>query len=78
MEEKQLSPLEAWDEFYREYVPPGGVIPNELVVANATRNGKQRQSNGKAKRLGVERIRRLLEKYAPDKYTFFEAHFKSK
>jgi len=74
MEEKRLTPLEAWDEFYKNY-KCDGPIPNELVVAQATHNGNQKNKSGKAKNLGVARIARLLEKYAPGKYQFHEAHF---
>lgn len=69
MEEKRIDPIAAWDDFYSSLdIHP---IPNEIVVAQATRNGKQKQ-NGKAKVLGVKRIRRLLEKYAPGKYVYHE------
>ena len=75
MDKTALTPLQAWDEFYSEYTKPeGDPFPNELIVAEATRRGKQKQK-GKAKNLGAARIARLLEKYAPGKYQFHEAHF---
>ena len=74
MEKQRLTPLEAWDQFYKNYKCEGP-IPNELVVAQATRNGNQKNKNGKAKRLGVDRIVRLIKQYAPGEYQFHEAHF---
>ena len=71
MEKRYLTPVQAWDEFYKNYVPENGIVPNELIVANSTRHGKQKQAiTGKPKNLGVKRIARLLEKYAPGKYHF--------
>jgi len=75
MEDKRLTPLEAWDEFYKEYTKPeGDPFPNEISVANSTRWGHQRNGDN-TKTLGEKRIKRLLEKYAPGKYQFHEAHF---
>ena len=69
---QHLNPLEAWDDFYRDFKCEGNK-PNELVLAEYTRRGGL--INGKPKTLGEKRIRRLLEKYAPGKYQFHEAHF---
>jgi len=72
MSKKHLSPLEAWDEFYRNF-KCDGKTPGELIVAQATRNGKQVQpKSGKPKELGAKRIARLLDKYAPGEYEFHE------
>ena len=74
MKEKHLTPLEAWDKFYTEYKKPeGNPFPNELIVAQATREGRQ-TNKGVPKTLGVKRIRRLLDKYAPGKYHFHEGN----
>lgn len=70
MDTKHLSPLEAWDDFYKNFKCEGNT-PNELVLAEYT-NKQKLIVNGKTKRLGEKRIRRLLEKYAPGKYTFHE------
>lgn len=64
---KQLTPIEAWDNFYQNFECEGKT-PIELVVAQATRNGRQYNKEGQPKRLGANRIARLLEKYAPGKY----------
>ena len=70
MDTKHLSPLEAWEDFYKNFKCEGN-MPNELVLAEYT-NKQKLIVNGKTKRLGEKRIRRLLEKYAPGKYTFHE------
>lgn len=70
MDTKHLGPLEAWDDFYRNFQREGNT-PNEIVVAEYTRRGKL-VVRGKTKTLGVKRIRRLLEKYAPGKYEYHE------
>ena len=79
MEPKHLTPMEAWDDFYKNYTSPGnkpkGGIPNDLRVAQVTRRGKTKQVSGATKTLGPERIKRLLDKYAPGEYQFHEAFF---
>lgn len=70
MESQHLTMLEAWDDFYQNFKREGNT-PNEIVVAEYTRRGKL-VVNGKTKTLGVKRICRLLEKYAPGKYTFHQ------
>ena len=70
MDTKHLSPLEAWDDFYKSFKCEGNK-PNELVLAEYTRQGYLIVS-GVKKNLGIKRITRLLEKYAPGKYHFHE------
>lgn len=70
--QQRLNPLEAWDDFYLNFKCEGNT-PNEIVLAEYTRRGKK--ISGKVKNLGERRIKRLLEKYAPGKYQFHEAHF---
>lgn len=86
MKEKHLTPLEAWDDFWKSYMENKPTqIPNDLGVANLTRNGrvkaqwgkdkdgvKKPGSENKKKQLGPLRIRRLLDKYAPGQYDFHE------
>ena len=72
MDTKHLTPLEAWDDFYKNF-ERDGKTPNEIVLAEYTRRGGW--FNGKTKNLGERRIKRLLDKYAPGKYQFHEAHF---
>ena len=70
MSKKHLSPVEAWDDFYTNFV---GKKSDELYVAQATRKGDVKQpKSGKPKTLGPLRIRRLLDKYAPGQYDFHE------
>ena len=72
MTKKHLTPLEAWDDFYRNFKCEGK-MPGELIVAHATANGKQFQpKSGKPKVLGPQRIRRLLHKYALGQYDFHD------
>jgi len=70
MKKKHLTPLEAWDDFYKNYKESK---PSELYVAQKTYEGKAFQpKSGKVKQLGPLRIRRLLDKYAPGQYEFHE------
>lgn len=68
-----MTHLEAWDEFYKNYTCEGNK-PNEIVLAEYTRHGGL-VIKGVTKNLGIARVRRILEKYAPGKYAFHEAHF---
>ena len=77
MKEKQLTPVEAWEEFWSNYMANKPVrIPNELEVAHLTHSGRISAQWGKdktkKKKLGPLRIRRLLDKYAPGQYEFHE------
>lgn len=71
MDKKHLTPLEAWDDFY-SWFQADGKTPNEIVLAEYTRRAKLKV-RGKTKALGEKRIRRLLEKYAPGRYTFHQS-----
>lgn len=71
MDTKHLTPLEAWADFWQGYTPPNR-MPNDLAVAQLTLKGKLKQPSGHIKTLGAKRIKSLLEKYAPGKYTFHE------
>jgi len=73
MEPKHLTPIEAWDDFYNNYTSElKGGVPMEIRVAQATRRGNTRQPSGAVKVLGAKRIQRLLDTYAPGKYSFHE------
>jgi hypothetical protein len=72
MDTKQLTPIEAWDEFYKNYTCKGNK-PNEIVLAEYTRR-ERLIVKGVTKALGVKRIRRLLDKYAPGQYDFHEGN----
>lgn len=70
MKKEHLTPLEAWADFYENYK---GKKPSELYVAQKTYEGKAYQpKSGNVKQLGPQRIRRLLDKYAPGQYDFHE------
>jgi len=73
MDAQRLAPLEAWDDFYTNFKCEGNT-PNEIILAEYTRREKL-TIKGRTKTLGEKRIKRLLEKYAPGKYRFHEAHF---
>lgn len=72
--ERQLTPLEAWEDFYRWISERRTRIPKEVQQAKYDRdNAGKPVPSGKRKAragLGETRIRRLLEKYAPARYTF--------
>ena len=84
MKEKRLTPTEAWNEFWSNYMAnKPASIPNELRVADLTNKGRLDAQWGKTKdgiskgevkkkKLGPLRIRRLLDKYAPGQYDFHE------
>lgn len=60
--EKQLTPAEAWTDF-EETVVPSIVRPLPAEIYRAV-------SHRRTGKLGTRRIRRLLEKYAPTKYSW--------
>jgi hypothetical protein len=67
--DRTLTPLEAWDDFVSVVVPTlPKPIPLEIQHARYARHRR-----GTFDALGSKRIKRLLEKYAPDRYTFQEA-----
>ena len=74
MDTQHLTHIEVWDDFYQSLKRDGVKIPNAVAVAELTRRGKQLNGD-KPKNLGVKRVLALIEKYAPGKYTFHEAHF---
>lgn len=61
MDEKHLTPLEAFQHFLKNYTGKKGSDIYEAVYAM-----QGRRTHG----LGVRRIRSLLEKYAPGVYEF--------
>jgi hypothetical protein len=66
--EHTLTPLEAWDNFVEHVIPTlPKPIPREIQHARYSREGR-----GTYKPLGKDRIKRLLEKYAPGRYEFRE------
>ena len=81
--ETQLTPLEAWEHFYTT-VKPGiwkhldNRQRNEIIIAQRDALGLRRDARtGKTVSLGVNRIARILARYAPTIYkvqtsTFFE------
>ncbi len=74
MDTQHLTYIEVWDDFYQSLKRDGVKIPNAVAVAELTRRGKQLNGD-KPKNLGVKRVLALIEKYAPGKYAFNEAHF---
>lgn len=61
-----FSAMEAWQDFERNVVPTlQRPLPPEITNA---RYSFQNRSGYPA--LGIDRCRRLLEKYAPDRYEF--------
>ena len=73
MEPKRLTPIEAWDDFYENYTNGRKEgVPMEIRVAQATSKGNTKQPSGTVKTLGANRIKRLLEKYAPGQYAFHD------
>lgn len=75
MERKKLTATEAWKDFSLNIVPAiEGEIPNELHQARRAFEGKLKRLGKKGKErvitLGPERIRRLLDKYAPGRYEY--------
>jgi hypothetical protein len=72
--ERQVTPMEAWEDFYRWISEQSKRIPKEVQQAKYDRdNAGKPIVSGKRKfraGLGETRIRRLLEKYAPDRYQF--------
>ena len=83
MEKQHLTPAECWEDFWEWYKGQRPArMPNELAVADLRQRGEVKKMNKKGKvvvvRLGAERIARLLDKYAKDKYNFHEATFTKK
>lgn len=72
-EVKKLTASEAWEDFWSTIKPTMRKVPNELHVAQSTWKGVLRQKSGKVKSLGGQRVKRLLEKYAPGVYEFHES-----
>ena len=70
-----LTPLEVWTEFWEttgQYIKPR---PNVLHQAFRTAKGEIKRTSGKGERvvmLGPDRIKRLVEKYAPGRYEYHE------
>lgn len=71
MDKKTLTPIEAWDDF-DEYIRrlPGFKIPNEVSTARRDRRGERTDRYDRKIWLGPSRIERILNKYAPGRYTF--------
>lgn len=74
MNSRELSVEEAWEDFIHvvlhEMKLRNERIPNEISVAKLTASGSVVHKSGRIKTLGPQRIRRLLEKYAPGRYEF--------
>jgi len=72
--ERQATPMEAWEDFYRWISEQSKRIPKEVQQAKYDRdNAGKPIVSGKRKfraGLGETRIRRLIEKYAPERYQF--------
>ena len=72
--DKLMTVNEAWDKFYRELnnklKPDGhqsGRIPHEIQQAHYARLGKASSP------LGIKRMQRLFDKYAPGEYVVIAA-----
>lgn len=67
---------EAWELFWSEYMAKRPKrIPTDLSVANLTYMGRVSAQWGdgtKKKKLGAQRIKSLLDKYAPGQFEFYE------
>ena len=74
-ETNKLDPMDAWADFWEAVVPTLSEVPNELHVAQSTWRGAVFQKSGTAKTLGIVRVKRLLDKYAPGRYRMNEATF---
>lgn len=73
---KKLTTHEAWDDLYA-YIksrPEWLTLPakdrQQFYTAEADRRGRRKDRKGEARRLGIDRLRALAEKYAPGRYRF--------
>lgn len=72
--DKSLTPQQAFADFWEttgRFITPS---PDELRKAKQTMEGRQLKK-GKVMHLGVDRVKRLLDKYAPGKYMLNEPTF---
>lgn len=68
-----LTPEEAWDDFYRVVYQQikhrlEWHEKNRVITANRDRKGLRKRASGTVIGLDVERIRAILDKYAPGRY----------
>ena len=68
-----LTPEDAWDDFYRvvyQKIKKGleWHEKNRIITANRDRKGLRKRKSGTVIGLDVERIRAILDKYAPGRY----------
>lgn len=73
---KKLTTHEAWDDLYT-YIQAqpwwAALTAKEkqpFYTAEADRRGNRKDRRGKPRRLGIDRLRALAEKYAPGRYRF--------
>jgi hypothetical protein len=72
--DKSLTPQEAFADFWENTGRHISPSPDELRKAKQTMEGRQLKK-GKVMHLGVERVARLLDKYAPGQYRLNEPTF---
>lgn len=70
MNKQTLTPLQAWDDFLEYARQTGLQLGNDVSQAKRDRRGGRKTRRGTVVQLGAERIERLLNKYAPGRYTF--------
>lgn len=70
MNEQTITPLQAWDDFLEYARQTGLQLGNDVSQAKRDRKGGRKTRRGTVVQLGAERIERLLNKYAPGRYTF--------
>jgi hypothetical protein len=72
---EHLTPSEVWLEFWTNVGSQMKPIENELHQADRTFRGEVKRKSKKGVRvvtLGADRIKRLVEKYAPGRYEYHE------
>lgn len=65
---QELSTSEAFDHFWSHHVEPMKRKPNELSAALCAHQGKAKAKNGTPVSLGLTRMQRLFDHYAPGHY----------
>lgn len=73
---QKITQAEAWQDFYTYIRQPGqwsnltNAEKNRVIIADTDNKGKRAGRGGRPRSLGFERLRRILEQYAPGRYRF--------
>lgn len=73
---QKITQAEAWQDFYTYIREPqrwAGLTDaekNRIIVANTDNAGRRAGRGGRPRSLGFDRLRRILEAYAPGRYRF--------